>query len=114
MKATRACAPPTAVGSTLGFPRSRPSLTRKTCSTARRTSRRGSLAERPGPVWRVLFRHLGARAAEFFRKILELRQAVAQVQHRLAVVHVQARLERQVGNDRGIDVGQAERRMLGA
>src|SRR3954469_22214284 len=60
-----------------------------------------------------LFGHRLARAAERFREVLELGQAVLHRQNGLGVVDVQRRLEVE-GRDRGgVDVDQAEGRMIG-
>src|SRR6185312_7899264 len=54
-----------------------------------------------------------AGAAELGRKILELRQAVTHGQHGLGVVDVDAWLEGQIRDGRGVDVDERERRMGG-
>src|SRR5262245_58382042 len=53
-----------------------------------------------------------SRAAELFRKVLDLRQAVKHTQLRLLVVHVHGRLERQVGYDRRVHVDEPQAGVL--
>ena len=54
-----------------------------------------------------------AAAAHLLREIPLLRETVDEAQHVLAVVHVQLRAEREVGDDGGIDVDQPPGCVLG-
>src|SRR3954453_23794322 len=60
-----------------------------------------------------LLGHCLARAAERLREVLELGQAVLHRQHGLGVIDVQGRIEVERRDRGGIDVDQAEGRMIG-
>jgi len=60
-----------------------------------------------------LLRHALAGSAELGGKVLELRQAIPHRQHRLGVVDVHTRLERQRRQRGGKHIDQSERRMVG-
>src|SRR5437764_10736119 len=105
---------PMGIGCTHGLRPSRRNSIRSIYSTARRITRPSRPADplAYGSSAGRLFGDLDAGAAEFFGEILELGQGVPQMQHHLPVVHVQARLERQVRKDGGVHVREPERRML--
>src|ERR1700743_163224 len=61
----------------------------------------------------ALLRNDIAGTSQFCREVLQLRQAIFHRQYRLCVVDVNARCELQGRNGRGVDIHEAERRMVG-